>query len=158
MIAINLLSVMTAEPLNHSVDLCPLQDADLVFEALDMAVTHVIGRLADPAATLQASQREMIEQHIRMQSDAELEGDRFAIRLLGGDFLVLLAVIHGNAVFTQLIDKMLTLYQHHLMPPTHAGAQRRLLDAILDHRCDDAVAIFRQSSLDFEQSLRRQAV
>jgi hypothetical protein len=48
---------------------------------------------------------------------------------------------------------MLALHRRHPMPSVGAGLQRRLLDAILSHQPDDAVAIFRQGCLDFEQNL-----
>jgi DNA-binding GntR family transcriptional regulator len=136
------------------------KDTAIAFEALETAAAHVISRLADPATTLQASQREMIEQHIEAQSAAEASHDRLATQLLSADFLVLLAAIHGNPIITELIDRMLirqalSLMTHHQypMPQEHAGFQRRLLDAILDHQPDQAQALFHERSRDITQKL-----
>jgi DNA-binding GntR family transcriptional regulator len=134
---------MTTGSLNHR---AAISDPALVFEALDMALTHVIRRLAAPSTVLQTSQRELIERHLVAQLAADA---RFAVP--GADFLRLLATLHGNAVITQLIDEILTLHCQPPIPSVGARLQRRLFDAILSNQPDDAVAIFRQGCLDFEQ-------
>jgi DNA-binding GntR family transcriptional regulator len=148
--AVSVSSVMTAGSSNRRVGILPpSQDAAFVFEALDMGVAHVVGRLADPSTALTTSQRKRIERHIQAQSAA---AGGHASRFLGADFLRLLAACGGNAAITELIDALLACQRS--VPPACPGLQRQLLDAVLGHRPDEAMAIFRQGRRDFEQSLR----
>jgi DNA-binding GntR family transcriptional regulator len=136
------------------------EDTAGAIEALGVALTHVVNRLADPATVLQPNQRALIEQHIQAQSAAEANGDRLTAQLLAFEFLVLLAAIHGNPIITDLIDRMqlrlaLGLMVHHRypMPLEHTGFQRRLRDAILNHQPDQATAILHELSKSIKQDL-----
>jgi DNA-binding GntR family transcriptional regulator len=136
-------------------------DAVMVFETLEMIMVHVIGKLSDPSTTIQSSQRNLIEQHIEAQSVADASNDLVASQILDMDFLVLLAAIRGNLVITELTDRMVMrqalvrmLYSQYALPLQHVQYQRRTIDAILNHRGDDAIALFRDHRREFERSLR----
>jgi DNA-binding GntR family transcriptional regulator len=132
-----LLQFVTDEWLDRHSAAVPSKDAALIFEALDMALTHVVHRLADPSASLGTDRCERVERHIEAQATAD--GDAGASQRLAADFLRLLAGLYGNKVLTGLVDEMLRLQPLH--PRPRAGLQRRLLDAIEGRRPDDAVEI-----------------
>jgi DNA-binding GntR family transcriptional regulator len=138
------------------------EDTISVFEALDMVLSYVIERLADPASTvIQAEQRELIELHIQTQTLADAGDDRIKSHLLGSDFLVLLAVFHGIPTITEFLDRMLMRlvlslmhYRQYPVMLEHAGFQRRLADAILNRNRDQAVDIARERSRVIQRGLR----
>ncbi|MDR2856314.1 MAG: GntR family transcriptional regulator [Novosphingobium sp.] len=135
-------------------------DAAAVFEALDMTMTHIIARLADSATAITSGHRDLIAQHIAAQAEADASGNLVTAHLMGTDFLVLLAAIHGNPVITGLTDRMfmcqaltMTLYGQYVLDPHRTAFQRKLADAIFAHRQDEAIAIFRERYREHEQSL-----
>jgi DNA-binding GntR family transcriptional regulator len=136
-------------------------DVPAVFGALNMAMTYVISGLAAPATTISPHHRELIAQHIDTQLAADEAGDPVAADLLGTNFFVLLAAIHGNTVVTELADRMFMrqaliqrLYQRYALPPQCAAVQRKLADAIFVHRTNDAVALFCECRRAYEHSVR----
>jgi DNA-binding GntR family transcriptional regulator len=126
------------------------EDIPVVFETLAMTLTYVIRALASPSNTIGKAHRDLLEQHLKAQAAADEARDLIRSQLLGCDFLILLAAIHGNPVITDLVAKMLmrqaliiTVYRDYLLPPERAAFQRAMIDAILEHRAEDAVASFK---------------
>jgi DNA-binding GntR family transcriptional regulator len=125
-----------------------LQEAQDVFDAIGLVMREVITRLSAPAVTISAEQRELIEQHLDMQADANKK-DAHTANLLEVEFLILLAAIHGATLLTNLVANAavqrtmsLELYGQFPPIPWDIKAQRKLISAMLDHRGDDAVSEF----------------
>jgi DNA-binding GntR family transcriptional regulator len=136
-------------------------DAAQVFETLRMTMNQVIAKLSDPSSVISPEHRALIAQHIETQAAVDESGDHVASHLLGTDFLVLLAAIHGNPILTELADRMLmrlslilTLYRQYGLPPQRTEFQRKLADAIFSHRRDEALALIEERHQLYEQSLR----
>ncbi|MDR2858084.1 MAG: GntR family transcriptional regulator [Novosphingobium sp.] len=122
-------------------------EAVSVLEVLGVVMGHIVRDLARPGRTLSAGQRRLIDMHLKAQGQADEADDAISAHLLGIEFLILLAVLHGSLIFTDLVGRtvvMLTLslklHGRFPPPPRHVAFQRRLADAILGHKPEEAVA------------------
>jgi DNA-binding GntR family transcriptional regulator len=124
--------------------------ARAVFEALSAVMIHVVRELAAPHAVLVVRQQKLIEHHMKVQADADVANELIDAHLLGLEFLVLLAAVHGNVIFTDLVSRLvvlhtliLKLYGEFPPPPWHVAFQNALVGAILANRPDEAETVFR---------------
>jgi DNA-binding GntR family transcriptional regulator len=124
-------------------------EAEAIFDVLGVVMRHIIGELADPAREITAGQRRMIELHLEAQGQADKAGDPIAAHLLGVEFLVLLAAIHGRVLFTDLIARTivletlsLKLYGEFPPPVFYVEFQSSLARAILAGKPQEALAEF----------------
>jgi DNA-binding GntR family transcriptional regulator len=143
------------------------QMAGDVFETIGVAMSHVIRALAASDQGISAEQRQLIQQHARAQAEAEAAEDHVASRMLGMEFMILLAAIHGVASLTDLISRMmvlqtLSLKQYGKFPPPFPRVEfhSKLMKAIYAHQTDEAVRIFEErhnwmrSELQFQPGAR----
>jgi DNA-binding GntR family transcriptional regulator len=120
-----------------------------VFETLKCAMTYIVHELASPSRKLTSEQRGLLDLHLKAQSAADEAGERIDAHLLGVEFLVLLAAIHGVTLLTDLVARAIVLetlalkaYGEFPPPPWYVAFQRELLEKIFAHNPAEAVAVF----------------
>jgi DNA-binding GntR family transcriptional regulator len=139
------------------------QEARDAFDALDMAIIHVIRGLSASSRQTFGGQSRLLGQHLKYTADDPLE-----VHLLESELLILLAVAHGATLITELVTRAvvlrtlsLKLYGDFPPPPWGAASRCRLVDAIFLNRPDEAVNEFEtrqrelRDSLKFERGGRR---
>ncbi|MDR2240049.1 MAG: GntR family transcriptional regulator [Zoogloeaceae bacterium] len=137
------------------------QEAQDVFETLGVVMVHIVRELSQPARTITAEEHRLLEQHVKMQAEADEANDLITAHLLGIEFLILLASIHGVTLLTEVVARAvvlltlsLKLYGKFPPPPWHVAFQSNLIDAIFTHRTDEAVREFEERRTGMRNTLR----
>jgi DNA-binding GntR family transcriptional regulator len=132
-----------------------------VFETLDLVMVHVISALAAPERQHSPRERQSIELHLKAQAEADQAGDPIVAHLLGIEFLVLLAALHGTTLLTDLVARTIVLHTLSLKlygrfppPPWYVDFQQSLCAAILAQDVDAAVAEFRERHANIRETIR----
>ncbi|MDR2857693.1 MAG: GntR family transcriptional regulator, partial [Novosphingobium sp.] len=130
----------------HVIAPAPVETA-AALDLLGMAMRHIIGELADRSRRISAGHRKLIALHLEAQEKADKDGDPVAAHLLGIEFLILLAAIHGSALFTDqvartvvLLTLSLQLYGTFPPPSFYTGFQAGIARALLAGRPREALA------------------
>jgi DNA-binding GntR family transcriptional regulator len=138
-----------------------LKEAHQVFDVLGGVMSYIVRELASPDRILSETERRLIDLHLDAQGQAARDGEPIAAHLLGTEFLILLAAIHGVPLLTELIAHMAVLatlalkaYGHFPPPAWYIAFQKALTEAILEHRQDDALAELSQRLAHVRRSLR----
>jgi len=117
------------------------EDAHDVVEAAKLINVYTVTQLSAPDNKIDPDHLTRIRQHIALQEAAEASGDFAPIRIISGEFHVLLVHIHGNRILAAQYENLITrltlvaaLYQRGERK-LRAGAafQRELIDRILAH-------------------------
>jgi DNA-binding GntR family transcriptional regulator len=132
-----------------------------VFETLDLAMVHIIKALTAPERLHTPRERQLIEMHLKAQGEADQAGDPIVAHLLGIEFLVLLAALHGATLLTDLVSRTvvlhtlsLKLYGRFPPPPWYVDFQRGLSTAILAYDTDAAIAEFKARHAGIRETIR----
>jgi DNA-binding GntR family transcriptional regulator len=149
----SVLEHMTAEgsivmPMNRSarvIEPTP-EEAQAVFEALSIVMHHIVRELSSSSRVLTPHQRRLLDQHLDAQAVADEARDPIAAHLLGSEFLILLAALHGSTLLTDMVSRAvvlqtlsLKLYGRFPPPPRNIAFQRSLVEAILGGKQKEAV-------------------
>lgn len=116
------------------------EDARNVIEVGKLITVHVVAGMAAENFTLSPDNIERIERHIKLQNQAELEGDFVKGRLLSGEFQLLLVHIYGNKIlatqFENIITRLLMVevaYQQYKIFEPKTKFQEKLFACIRKH-------------------------
>ncbi|MDR2856959.1 MAG: GntR family transcriptional regulator [Novosphingobium sp.] len=152
-----------ATPVNktaHVLEPSP-EDALIAFEVLGLTMVHIIRALCAPSYTFSPAQNKAIDLHFAAQTAADEADDRIGAHLLGVEFLILLAALYDAPLLTDLVSRTVVLetlslkaYGEFPPPPWYVAFQRGLIDAILDHNPEEAVAEFEERLNHIRGTLR----
>ncbi|KAB2721498.1 GntR family transcriptional regulator [Brucella intermedia] len=128
-------------PVNHGAYVATPtpEDAKYAVEAARLINVNAVVQLSQRDREIHHEHLARIRQHILLQEEAEQSGEFAPIRIISGEFLVLLVHIHGNRILANQYENLITrltlaaaLYQRGERK-LRAGAdfQRHLLDRIL---------------------------
>jgi DNA-binding GntR family transcriptional regulator len=137
------------------------EEAQAVFESLGVAMVHIVRALSSSARSLTPEHRRLLELHVKAQTEADEADDLLNAHLLGMEFLILLAALHGVTLLTDLVTRTallltlsLKLYGKFPPPAWHVAFQRHLIGHILAHRQEEAVAEFERRQEYLKDTLR----
>lgn len=154
---------MVCLPPNHGAYVATISPTEArdAYEAMLMSMVHIVSKLSEADFKLTAHDRDLIERHIAAQAEAEERGDFAASRLLSAEYSILLALIHGNTILTDLISNLAArltmatvLYQVPLSHPPRVSLQKNILNQILAQDQAGVVATIENAFASFFKTLR----
>lgn len=135
-------------------------DAQAIHEAFAMVVSHLIGQLVAPDAELSAEQQALLDEHIEAQTSADVAGDVISGHVLAGEFWILLAAIHGNAILAHLVARLfiqyvfaLILFQRGAFHGDRAKFQREVVKLIIEKKHEKLAALVNGYLSSLRQSM-----
>lgn len=128
------------------------EEARNVIEVGKLITVHVVSGMAAENFNISSDNLERIERHIKLQNQAESEGDFVKSRLLSGEFQLLLVHIYGNKIlatqFENIITRLLMVevaYQQYKIFEPKTKFQEKLFACIRNHDAkavSDAIASY----------------
>lgn len=125
------------------------QDAKEAVDAAALINVHAVSKITAPGHTIEPDHIERMKRHVALQAGAEAAGSFAEIRIISGEFLVLLVHIYGNRILAGEYENLITrmtlaasLYQRGDRQ-LRAGAkfQQDLTDRIVEHDQKGAVKL-----------------
>lgn len=80
------------------------KEAQDAVQAARMISVHVAKKLAESGYRLTSANLERLKRHIELQAEAEKTDEFAVVRIISGEFLVLLAHVHGNKILADQFE------------------------------------------------------
>lgn len=138
------------------------RDTEELLETSFALIGYIIGELAKQPERITAQQRRKLADHTRAQEKAESEQDFHSARRLHMEYMLLLAITHGNRLMAGTVERIgnrfavaLASYQEAPAPGSRAAFSAEMTRRILEGPPGEATALLRDFAGAVGRTLRR---